>query len=114
MAEQREIIEVNFQLPDGQFKPHPALIISNNQTNGYDNQYIVVMLSGVSNNDEYTFWLDSEMLTKPPKKKTQIRSHLIAAINDIDIIKPIAKMKQPYFTKALNHIIESVFIPDKH
>jgi len=29
--EQRDVVEVNFMFPDGSFKPHPALIISNNE-----------------------------------------------------------------------------------
>ena len=29
--EQRDVVEVNFMFPDGSLKPHPALIISNNE-----------------------------------------------------------------------------------
>ena len=28
---QRDIVEVNFLFPDGTFKPHPAIIVSNDQ-----------------------------------------------------------------------------------
>lgn len=29
--EQRDIVEISFLFPDGNFKPHPALIVSNNE-----------------------------------------------------------------------------------
>lgn len=29
--EQRDIVEINFLFPDGTSKPHPALIVSNNE-----------------------------------------------------------------------------------
>ena len=29
--EQRDIVEINFVFPDGTSKPHPALIVSNNE-----------------------------------------------------------------------------------
>lgn len=28
---QRDIVEVNFLFPDGTFKPHPAIIVSNDE-----------------------------------------------------------------------------------
>ena len=60
-AYQRDIILVNYELPNKQYKPHPALVISNDDINHYEERYIVVMLSTTANDDNYTFLLDNEM-----------------------------------------------------
>ena len=51
---QGEIVEVNFQLPDGKFKPHPVIVVSNNDINEYEDGFIGVMLSSVTKEDNYT------------------------------------------------------------
>ena len=35
-VEQGEIVEVNFLLPDGKFKPHPVIVLSNNDINQFE------------------------------------------------------------------------------
>ncbi len=43
-VEQGEIVEVNFLLPDGQFKPHPVIVLSNNHINEYEEAFIGINL----------------------------------------------------------------------
>lgn len=113
MPNQRDIIEVNFRLPDGKFKAHPALIISSNLSNEFEETYIIVMLSGVTNNDDFTFWLKNEMLNRPTKKPTQVRCHLISLISKSDIINQnVSQIKAQPFKELMAHLIAKVFDVD--
>ena len=68
---QREIIEVNFRLPGGALKPHPVIVLSNNQINEYEDAFVCIMLSGSNIDDNYSFHLENNMLTKIPKKNVR-------------------------------------------
>ena len=74
--EQRDVVEVNFMFPDGTFKPHPALIVSNNELQENEGYIYLCMISSKDYNPQYTFALSNEMLTKPMNKK-----RLITTIN---------------------------------
>ena len=67
---QRESLDINCYIPNQGFKPHPVLIISNNEINEFQDHFIGVMLSSsIKFNDDYSFWLENKMLTKPTRKK---------------------------------------------
>ena len=53
--QQRDIVEVNFQLPNGKFKVHPALVISNQNVLDTEEIFYAVMISSKPFNDEFTF-----------------------------------------------------------
>lgn len=42
--QQGDIIEINFLFPNGEFKPHPALIISNDYLQEVEEGYIYLVL----------------------------------------------------------------------
>lgn len=63
--EQRDIVEANFQFPDGSFKPHPALIVSNNELQENEGYIYLCMISSKNYNPQYSYALIDEMLTKP-------------------------------------------------
>ena len=44
--EQRDIVEINFMFPDGTSKPHPALIVSNNELQETEGFIYLCMISG--------------------------------------------------------------------
>lgn len=46
---QRDIVEVNFLFPDGTFKPHPAIIISNDELQ--EDELGLVYLVLITSND---------------------------------------------------------------
>ena len=62
---QRDIIELNYELPNGKLKAHPALVISNANVLETEDIFYAVMISSNSMNDEFNFELDNSMLTKP-------------------------------------------------
>lgn len=106
---QREVVEVNFKLPGNVFKPHPVVILSNDSANEMEKSFVGVMMSGSLTYDDFTFIIEDKMLTKAPKKKSQIRCHLIAFVEYNEVIRRISEIKKDYFNKLINHINDTVF-----
>ena len=46
---QKDIVEVNFLFPDGTFKPHPAIIVSNDQLQEDEDGMIYLVLISSNN-----------------------------------------------------------------
>lgn len=86
MANQRDIVEVNFNLPQGSLK-HPVIILSNNDAIQLENYFVGVMLTTEDIDDEYTFPIEDFMLNKPLSSKSQVRLHLIGWFSVDKIIK---------------------------
>ena len=61
---QRDLVEVNFLFPDGTYKPHPAIIVSNDvlQENEDGLLYLVLITSNDTINPQYSYPLTDEML----------------------------------------------------
>jgi hypothetical protein len=76
---QRDIVEVNFLFPDGTYKPHPAIIVSNDELQEDEDGllYLVLISSNDKINPQYSYPLRDEMLightfAKPSLVKCQI------------------------------------------
>lgn len=82
---QGEIVEVNFLLPSGECKPHPTIVVSSNVVNEYEDAFIGVMISSTAPDDEFTYRLTNDMLTKPSKKACQVRTQLLAMIPETQV-----------------------------
>ncbi|RLD56673.1 MAG: type II toxin-antitoxin system PemK/MazF family toxin, partial [Bacteroidetes bacterium] len=89
-------------------KPHPAIVISNNNMFFYESAFIIVMISGTNSNDEYSFHLTNEMLTQKPKKKSQVRCHLINLVTEKDVIRKFGHIKKKYLIEVVDKIISNV------
>jgi len=108
-VDQREILEVNFLLPDGKTKPHPVIVLSNNDINKFEDAFIGVMISSSAPDDTYSFWLKNDMLTKSSKIPCQVRCHLIPLIPENQVIGKHGHIKEQYFKELLEKIYNSVF-----
>ncbi len=106
---QRDIIEVNFELPDGKFKPHQALVISNDNVLDVEDIFYVVMISSKPFNDEFIFELNNTMLTKPLSKKSFVKCQLIQAYGTDEVISKISSIKPAYFEQVKKKLFETVF-----
>jgi len=83
-----DLIELFFKLPDGeQGKPHPAIIISNEEVYLQDQGHICVMITSSSVIDTFSFKLEDSMFNKPLSKTSQARCHLVTFVMEEDIIK---------------------------
>ena len=99
---------MNFLLPDGKIKPHPTIVLSNNDINKYEEAFIGVMVSSSAPNDTYSFWLDNNMLSKAPKIRCQVRCQLIALISENHVIDKHGSIKKKFLKELLNKINECV------
>ena len=107
---QRQIVLVKFKLPGGASLEHPVIILSNDSVIQKEKAFVGVMMSSSGRYDEYTFKVENNMLSKPPRLQTQIRCHLVALIDNNEVINPISEIKKDSFTKLLTHINKVVFI----
>ena len=109
---QGDIVEVNFQFADGTFKAHPAMIVSNDdsQEDEYGLMYLVLITSNKIINPRYAYPLSDEMVegfsfSKPSCVKCQI----IAGYVERDVIRRLGTIKGRYFDEIVDRIIESIF-----
>lgn len=106
--EQRDIVEINFMFPDGTSKPHPALIVSNNELQLDEGFIYRSMISSKAYNPQYNFELEDNMLTMPMVKKSYVKCQLLVG-NVENVIRKISRMKQPYFDEIVEKIKKTIF-----
>jgi len=107
--EQRDIVEINFMFPDGTSKPHPALIVSNNELQLDEGFIYLSMISSKAYNPQYNFELEDKMLTIPMVKKSYVKCQLLVGNVERDVIRKISRVKQPYFDEIVEKIKETIF-----
>jgi hypothetical protein len=113
IAEQRCVIEVPFNLPQG-VQNHPAIIISTNTSNEHDNTFVAVMITHSKVEDEFSFLLNQQMFAgnKLPTSY-QARLHLVSMFySEYDIITNAyqnVKMKEEHFHRMMDRIIRLTF-----
>ena len=107
--EQQDIVEINFLFPDGTFKVHLALIVSNNELQEDEGIIYLCMVSSKSYNSQYCYELTDNMLTKPMAKKSYVKCQLIVGNIERDVIRKISRVKQPYFDEIVEKIKQTIF-----
>lgn len=100
---------MNYELPNGKFKTHPALVISNSNVLEIEDIFYAVMISSNPMNEEFNFELDNSMLTKPLSKKSFVKCQLIQSYTTDEVISKISALKQITFDKVLKKMFETVF-----
>ena len=107
--EQRDIVEINFILPDGTCKIHPALIVSNNELQEREGFIYLCMVSSKNYNEDYCFPLTDGMLTAPMQKQSYVKCQILVGDVERDIIRKINRLRQPYFDEVIEKIKETIF-----
>lgn len=109
---QRDIVEVSFLFPDGTFKPHPAIIVSNDQLQEDEDGmfYLVLITSNDWLNPQYSYPLTDEMVvgfefSKPSFVKCQI----ITGYIERDVQRRLGSIKEKYFNEIVDKIVSSIF-----
>ena len=109
---QRDIVEVSFLFPDGSFKPHPAIIVSNDELQEDEDGmfYLVLITSNDRLNPQYSYPLSDDMVdgftfSKPSLVKCQI----ITGNIERDVQRRLGSVKQKYFDEIVDKIVESIF-----
>lgn len=106
---QRDIVEINFMFPDGTYKPHPALIVSNDELQEAEGFIYLCMISSKAYNPEYNYPLEANMLTTPMAKQSYVKCQLLVGNIERDVIRKISRLKQPYFNEVVDKIKEVIF-----
>ena len=106
---QRDIVEINFMFPDGSFKPHPAVIVSNNELQQEEGFIYLCMISSKAYNPQYNFELNDNMLTTPMAKQSYVKCQLLVGNVERDVIRKLSRVKQPYFGQIIEKIKTSIF-----
>ncbi|MBE6255204.1 MAG: type II toxin-antitoxin system PemK/MazF family toxin [Prevotella sp.] len=109
---QRDIVEVSFLFPDGTFKPHPAIIVSNDQLQEDEDGmfYLVLITSNDRLNPQYSYPLKDEMIIGHTfAKPSLVKCQIIAGYIERDVVRRLGSIKQEYFNEIVDKIIESIF-----
>ena len=106
---QRDIVEISFMFPDGSFKPHPALIVSNDELQEDEGFIYLCMISSKAYNPQYNYELNDEMLVYPMAKQSYVKCQLLVGNIERDVTRKISRLKQPYFDEVINKVIQSIF-----
>lgn len=106
---QRDVVEISFDLPDGSYKIHPCIIVSTNELQEAEDFFYVVMLSTKRHNPEYIFEITPEMLTYQTDKISYAKCHLIARYTQEGILRKFGSIKKEAFEQLLKHINLSIF-----
>lgn len=107
--QQRDIVELNFELPNGKFKTHPALVILNQAVMEAEDIFYALMISTKSFNDEFSFELTNSMLTKNLKEKSFVKCQLVQAYSTGEVLTRISSVKSDSFQFIKQKFFESVF-----
>ena len=107
---QREIVEVAYPLPDGSTLVHPALIISRDEIQDYeDGLFYAVLISSKNHYPELTIPIKDEWLHKPLSKKSYFVTHIIAPFTAEQVMNRNNNfIKSIYFEPLIDHIISNV------
>ena len=106
---QRDIVEVNFMFPDGQMKPHMAVVVSNDELNENEGFFYLSMISSKNYRPQYTFELKDDMLSKPLRLKSYVVCQLIGGYTERDVIKKCSRIKSPVFIEIVEKIKKTIF-----
>jgi len=106
-----EIVEVPFQLPDGSFKVHPALVVSPTRLQDDENGlFYAVLISTKNHNPQYTIQLENDWLSKPMLRQSYFVTHIMNFFRTSDVISSHnVFVKAKYFDMILEKTFFSIF-----
>ena len=106
---QKDIVEVNFLLPNGELKPHMALVVSNDELQEDDEVLYLALISSKNYLPKYTYPLKSEMLSKPLTKQSYVVCQIISGYTERDILRKCSRVSAAYFKEIVEKIKFSIF-----
>ena len=106
---QADIVEINFLLPNFRFKPHLAVIVSNEELNEKEEFFYLVLISSKPYFPEYSFPLSEEMIDFKLSKESFVKCQIITSDKEKGIIRKVGIMKEPFFSQMVDKIINSIF-----
>lgn len=109
-VEQREIVEVPFDLPDGRILPHMALVLSTPDIQeAEDGLFYAVLISSKNHFPEYTIPIRHEWLSKPLSKSSYFITHIVKDFNVDDVINRYNNyIHRDIFPQIVRQIVRNV------
>ena len=107
---QRDVVEINFLMPDGKMKPHMAVLFSNDDLQENDEGTIYLVLITSKSYTDYVFPVSNEMFNNIVfPKQSYIACHIISGYKASHIVRKVGDMKPVPFNKMVDKIIDSIF-----
>ena len=106
---QGDIIEINFHFPDVGFKPHFAIIVSNDELQELEGYLYVVLISSKRQNPEYAYTLTPEMVSYFFDKQSYVKCHILELSTNRDIIRKVGTIKRTCLLEIPERIKEAIF-----
>ena len=108
---QREIVEVPYQLPDGNIIPHMALVLSTEKLQlAEDGMFYAVLISSKNLNPDFTMEIKNEWLNKPLSKQSFFVTHIVSYYRTDEVIQSFNNfVKAQFFDAIMNKVILSMF-----
>ena len=83
---QRDIVEVTYHVGNGRYKPHPAVVVSNEDVLLAEGSFMALMISHSTMNGEFSFELTPAMLTSPAQGATSyVKCQLVGIFYPDDV-----------------------------
>jgi mRNA-degrading endonuclease toxin of MazEF toxin-antitoxin module len=106
---QGDIVLVNFLFPNGAFKEHFAIIVSNDELQKDEGFLYLVMISSKNYFEKYAYELEDNMLTKALPQKSYVKCQLLTGFTERDILTKFGKVKQLFLDQIIDKVINSIF-----
>lgn len=109
---QKDIVEVNFLLPNGVTKPHPAIVVSNDELQEIEGFFYLVLISSkdFDYSSKYSYPLTDEMIVGHCfDKNSYVKCHIISGFTERDVNRKLGVIKEKYFNEIVDKSIESIF-----
>ena len=106
-----EIVEVPFLLPGGEYKAHPALVVSPCRLqDDEEGLFYAILISTKNYNPQYTIELKNEWLNKPMLKQSFFVTHIMSFFKTSDVYTSHnVFVKSTFFDKILEKTFFSIF-----
>lgn len=108
---QRDVVELEFPVPGGGYKVHPAIIVSNDDLQIDEGFVYLVMISSqdFAYSRQYSYRLTDDMLSFCLEKPCFVKCQLVAADIESGILRKLGTIKETYFNQIVDKIIKSIF-----
>ena len=108
---QRDVVEIDFPIPGEGSKPHPAIIVSNDELQVNEGFVYLVMISSkdFAYSRQYSYPLTDDMLTFKMPKPSFVKCQLVAADVESGILRRLGSIKEKYLNEIVDKVIASIF-----
>jgi len=107
---QRDIVNVNFNFPDGRSKNHFAIVVSNNELTESEGFVYLVLITSKDYNSDYYYELDNNMFNNFfLMRKSYVKCHILMTTMDYILPDRMGTIKKSFFDEIVAKIVTSIF-----